>query len=344
VVSTQEWLQHNGIAGVSRETVRDAVSVRAREHSYHPVRDYLESLKWDGTPRTSTWLTTCLGAEATEYSKAIGEMFFISMVARIFKPGCKVDYMPVLEGIQGEAKSAACKILAGGYFSDDLPDISDKDSKQHLRGKWLIEIAEMHAFSKAESELLKKFITREVEQYRPPHGRFEVDEPRQVVFLGTTNRERYLRDETGNRRFWPVKVGTIDLQKLTQDRDQLFAEAVHLYRQGKQWWPDKKFEQEHIAPEQDDRYEGDVWELTIAAWLLKPHPLTGKPWETVTIGEVAVGALEMEIKRVGRADQTRIAAILTYLGWERGKRTKATVPWVKKGATQQEPPKIKTRF
>jgi predicted P-loop ATPase len=182
----------------------------------------------------------------------------------------------------------------------------------------------MHAMGRAEAAQLKAFITRQEERYRPSYGRREVIEKRQCVFVGTTNRETYLRDETGGRRFWPVKVGRIDIDALSFDRDQLFAEAVELYRTGVAWWPDKDFESRHIAPEQSDRYEADAWEDSIGEYL----GINSK----VTVGQVAREALHIETPRIGTAEQRRIAAALSQLGWTRQKQTWDGKRWWTKAA------------
>ena len=309
----QDRLQHLGLKRLSKDVTHQAVDVCAHEHRFHPVRDYLNSLQWDGTKRLAKLFEGYFGTEATPYARAIGPMFLISMVARILAPGCKADHLPVIEGPQGVLKSTACGILGGQWFSDGLPDVSaGKDAQQHLRGKWLIEVSEMHAMSRAEAAQLKAFITRQVERYRPSHGRKEVIEPRQCVFVGTTNKDAYLRDETGGRRFWPIKAGDIDVDALVRDRDQLFAEAAAKYRNGVHWWPDKNFERKHVMPQQAERYEADAWEETIAAYLDKHAK--------VTIGEVARAAIGIETPRIGTADQRRIAAVLEQLGWRRLKK------------------------
>jgi predicted P-loop ATPase len=315
IIKFQEVFQLAGLKRVGGETVLDGIKLHSKENSFHPVREYLAQLAWDGTPRIGSWLSTYLGAEVGEYAEAIGRMFLISMVARVMKPGCKVDHMLVLEGEQGAMKSTACRALATeAFFSDNLPDLESKDASQHLRGKWLIEVAEMHSFDRATTTRLKSYITRQEERYRPSYGRLEVDEPRQCVFIGTTNKDVYLRDETGGRRFWPVKTGIINIGALQRDRDQLFAEARTLFDAKAKWWPDADFERVHIKPQQNERYEADPWEETI-----RNHLAT---LTKVTVTDVA-RAIGIETQKVSKTEQNRITGTMHELGWRRGKRSGA---------------------
>jgi predicted P-loop ATPase len=312
-----EWLQTTGIRRIGREIVGQAVEVVAHERNFHPVRDYLENLEWDGTKRIHRWLFTYFGAEddggsATDYVGMIGQMFLIAMIARIFKPGCQADYMLVLEGDQGILKSTACRALAGDWFSDSLPEsITSKDARQHLRGKWLMEVSELAAFSKTEVEPLKAFISRREERYRPPFGRHDVMEPRQCVFIGTTNKAVYIKDDTGGRRFWPVKCTSIDVKAIAADRDQLFAEAVHAFRHGARHWPSAEDEDRHFKPQQERRVEDDPWKPAVADWMERTPEMT-----KTTVGEVAQSALGfVGASRIGTVEQRRIGSVLIDLGF-----------------------------
>ena len=330
ITTVQAHLQWFGFPRLGKDTAHQAVDTYARENSFHPIRDYLNGLVWDGIDRLPEWLHAYAGAENTTYTQGIGRMFLIGMVARILRPGCKLDYLMIIEGDQGLLKSQMCAVLAGEYFSDHLPDITGKECSQHLRGKWLIEVAELRAYSRAAVDQFKEFLARDTERYRPPWGRKEIHEPRQCVFLGTTNKQLYLRDETGNRRFWPVKIRGIKLGCLQQDRDQLFAEAVWHFKNGEPWWPDADFERTAIATAQEDRYEVDAWEEPIRRYLDCLHE------KKTTILQVALQALGYEaerplmprskdepqpargtpINRLGPGDQRRIASVLIHLEWE----------------------------
>jgi predicted P-loop ATPase len=339
ITKVQSWLQSSvQFTRLGKNTTHEAIHVHALRNSYHPVRNYLDyvATKWDGKQRVSTWLNVYAGArlimhenKTTGYIEHVGTMFLVGMVARIYIPGCKFDYMPILEGEQGFEKSKMCETLVGEeYFSDQLPDISNKDASMHLRGKWLIEMAEMHAYTRAEISKYKEFMTRRIERYRPVWGRKDVFEPRTCAFIGSTNKLVYLRDETGNRRSWPVATGEIKIEALKQDRDQLWGEVVYLYRKGVHWWPDRAFEREHIRPQQNARFEPDPWEPLIKKYLdlLIDDPNSELP--RITIIEIAEevlgfttknsqqqGELKTPIVRLEPKIQGRISAVLHHLGW-----------------------------
>lgn len=261
---------------VSKDALRDGVDYWARMNAINPVVDWLTRLRWDDVPRLDSWLVTYLGAEPVEWCRLIGAKFLIGMVARAMRPGCKMDNALVLEGAQGIAKSTALRTLAGdAYFGDQLPNMRDKEALQFIAGLWLVEIGELAALNRSEVEDVKQFLTASVDRYRPSYGRLPVDRPRSTVFAATTNQTDYLKDSTGNRRWWPVRCGPIDVDRLRQDREQLFAEAVARYRAGERWWLSLG-EESTAAAQQEERRERDPWHDTITAYCshLSGMPIT----------------------------------------------------------------------
>lgn len=327
-----EWMQDNGQPRMTIEPVRQAVEIVGREHAFHPVRDWLVSLQSDSRLLLSSWLTTYLGAPDDEYHRQVGVLFLASMVARIMEPGCKQDHTLVLEGPQRLLKSSVCEVLAGGqrYFSDSIPSIeADKEVAQHLAGKWIIEISELSAFQRADNEKLKAFLTRKVEKYRPVYGRKEVSEPRQCCFIGTTNKKTWSKDETGARRFWPVVCGSIDIDGLQRDRDQLFAEAVEFYQTHRRWWPEPGVEDALFVPQQEARYEEDAWAKAVDSWdqILFASDGVSRVSPPFYLLDIATAALGIKPDHFHVGEQRRLVAVLDRLGWQRAPRTKRGVPW-----------------
>lgn len=212
-----------------KDALFDAVQSLCIDNRYHPVRDYLDGLVWDGVSRLNSWVVDYLGCNDTELNRTFGKLCLLGAVRRIRHPGSKFDQIVVLEGPEGINKSSAIKVLAGDYFSDQtILAQDDKTVQEQLRGVWLYEIAELTNIGKADSEKLKAFASRDVDRARGAYRRVREDVPRQCIFFATTNDEAYLKSRTGNRRFWPLKVSKIDLPRLRRDRDQLWAEAAHV--------------------------------------------------------------------------------------------------------------------
>ncbi len=225
--------------------------------------------------------------------RAVWKCFLISAVARVYEPGCKADHVPIIEGPQGIWKSSAVEALASPWFTDELADLGSKDAAMQTHAAWIIEVAELDSMGKPEVSKIKAFISRTVDRFRPPYGRRVIEAPRQCVFVGTTNSSEYLKDATGARRFWPVKAGKIDLAAIKRDRDQLWAEAVTLHKEGVVWWPDANTTR--------------LAEVEQAARLV-PHP-----W------------LENIEKHIEGKDETSVADILlACVGKEMDKWTQAT--------------------
>lgn len=303
-------------------TCAGAVQVVAHDHEFHPVRERLKGLTWDHRVRLGNWLAAYLGAGDDAYARAVGRKWLISGVARVMEPGCKADHCLILEGAQGAGKSTAAATLAleDAWFSDEIADLGTKDAAQDLRGKWSVELGELSALNRGATERVKAFMSRRVDHYRPSYGKRSQDFPRQCVFIGSTNADVYLADETGARRFWPVKVGTIDIAKLKADREQLWAEAVAACRAGETWWLDKEAEQQ-ARRQQEERRIVDPWDELVLDWA------EGRTGDGVTIKDAMTHALELDYDRRDQQSQNRIARIFRAAGWTRRRDTDAGRAW-----------------
>lgn len=306
----QVWFNYCGLPTITKDTVVAAMRKACRENTFDPQRGFLTALKWDGEERLGRWLTTYCGVEFNAYTSEVGLRWPISGVARTFNPGCKADHMLVLEGTQGKRKSTALAALAGSaWFSDSLPPMQTKDASSYLRGKWIIEVAELDAMRR-DVDAVKAFISRQVETYRPAYGREEVSEPRRCIFAGTTNKSDWQQDETGGRRFWPVKVGEIDVAGLERDRDQLWAEAVALYHQGERWWLEGDVAEVALT-EASERRPEDPWRSDIADIIENLNEVTTKQVLS------AMGVIPADMTP---ALSKRVARELVSMGWENGGR------------------------
>lgn len=235
----KRWLSDTFEIEPTINLIEEALTCLALEAARHPLRDYLDSLHWDGTPRIDKAFKKYLGAEGSEpYLSAVSRKFFLACVKRAYEPGCKFDHMVVFDGMQGIGKSTFAELLASKkWFLDSLPNFADKDAAVYLQGTWICEISELAALYRSSNESTKAFVSRSVDKFRPPYGRTRQDFPRTTIFLGTVNSDDYLTDHTGNRRFWPVTVRRCNFAALERDRDQLWAEAVfrHFYEPEPLW-------------------------------------------------------------------------------------------------------------
>lgn len=291
---------------LAKQTVCDAVIAAAHQDTRNECQAYLNGLQWDGIDRLSHFMTDCFGTDDTAYTRAAGENFWVSMVARVMRPGCKVDTMIVLEGAQGAGKSQALGIIGGPWFAEAHQSPSDKDFYMNLTGKMIVEIGEMDAFNRAEVTKVKQVITCPVDTYRAPYARHSADHPRRCVFAGTTNRDDWNKDETGARRFWPVYVHDVRHDLIRQNRDQYFAEALHKLNAGATWWD---MPAQETLDQQEARRDSDALEPQIAEWLI------GKSETTVI--DLMVDMMHLPIEKQDKAMQMRIGKALRVLGWNR---------------------------
>ncbi len=286
----------------------------ASENPYHPVRSYVSRLEWDKVPRLDWVATSLLGAEDTPLNRAIMKRFFISAIARAFTPGCKVDTVPILIGKQGARKSTFLRTIAGDWFVDTAVDIHDKDSYQVLRRAWIYEWSELEVLRRAkDAATAKAFLSSQMDTYRPSYGRFVIDVPRGCVFVGTTNADEFLVDESGNRRFWPIPVGDINIELAIEWRDQLWAEAAVLHREGEKAWLNSE-ESTALADVHSDHMVSDPWESIIYSW-------ANSRLAEFSTGEVLEHAVGKPRGQWSRGDEMRVASVLKRGDWIKKKRS-----------------------
>jgi putative DNA primase/helicase len=301
---------------ISPDSLAPIVKGLAHQRAYHPVRSYLDALQWDGQPRLQDWLTRAFGEEATNYTSEVGKRFLISAVARVMEPGCQADSMLVVRGPQGIGKTRSIELLFGkSWFSSQLADLGTKDASSNLCGVWCVEWAELDNLQGQTAQKVRAYVSRASEHYRRSFGKYEVDQPRQCVFVGTTNEQVFLSDPAGARRFWVITATKGDRAWISANRDQLWAEAYDAYTRGEQWHITDANVLQHAASVADDAYDADVWSDLVLRYA-SAHEGGG-----FTTLEVATQCLSIEPGRVSRYDQIRIGTILRKAGWKTSRGT-----------------------
>lgn len=315
------WFEAAHQVEVGKQNVLDAVRIVALSNRFHPIRNYLASLAWDETPRVDIWLEKLLGVAPTSPEherlvRAVARKWLVSCVARAMTPGAKVDSMLILEGRQGIGKSRALQALAGAeFFSDSLIDFRTKDACQNIQGVWIYELSELDALLRSETSTAKAFLTRSVDKFRAPYARTPMIVPRSTVFAGTINHGGYLKDHTGNRRFWVVRCGdAIDVDGIAAARDQLWAEARVLFERGESWHL-AGTEEALMREEHEDRLVIDPWQDQVAQWVGKHQD---RPF---AIEEVLEGVLTLTASSRNPNVTRRVHHILDRLGFERQRRS-----------------------
>lgn len=310
---------------ISKQDVLDTVDAVASVQTFHPVRDWLRSLTWDGVERLDRVFVDYLGAADTPYTRAVTRKSLVAAVARVMRPGCKYDTMLVLVGGQGRYKSSILAKLGGEWFSDSLRTFGDKDSMETIQGTWINEVAEMQAMAKAEVDAVKMFLSKTNDYYRAAYGRYTADRPRQCVFFGTTNSKECLTDLTGGRRFWVVDIDAQPRSKnvftdLDAERDQIWAEAYVRYITG---------EELHLSPEleaearnvQEDHRQVHPWEGLIADFLEEQLPTDWASWDATKRSIWRSGGMVCEGELVPRQRVCALEIWCELLGEQRSRLT-----------------------
>ncbi|QDP64417.1 MAG: putative primase [Prokaryotic dsDNA virus sp.] len=304
-------LEHNDFEP-PLEALLPTIVRHAKDNAFHPVRDYLRALKWDGTRRLDYWLEQCLGSPKSQFNRLVGRKTLIAAVARAFRPGCKVDTVLVLEGPQGIRKSSAIAALFGEDWTAESVDLFGQHNKMvmNMMGAWVVELAEFIAITKRDQNHVKGLLSMRTDKVVLPYAKIASAHPRQCVFFGTINpgETGYLTDTTGNRRYWPVEVVRADLEKIKARRDQLWAEAYKAFCDDERWWLEED-EQGLAEAEVATREEYDVWDEILG------KKLDDEMVKTVTAA-AALQAIGVPNERMDKRALNRVGACLRRLGYE----------------------------
>jgi hypothetical protein len=312
-------LERAGFKPPNREITRDAVLLVAERNKFDSAQVWLGRLQWDGVERVDRFLSRYLGTDDTAYTRAIGRYLWTALAGRVIKPGVKADMAPVLVGDQGAGKSQAVAAIAPDpmFFTEISFGEKEDDLSRKMRGRLVAELGELRGLHTRELESIKAFITRSHEDWTPKYREFNTVFPRRLVFIGTTNKEEFLADETGNRRWLPVRVGQVDVDAIKADRLQLWAEGAALFDQG---GVDFREAESLAVSVHADHMMRDVWEPVVRQWLTEPEPLTGEAPESrsyLHAHEVLEKALKFEARNVKRVEEMRVGAVLRALGYSR---------------------------
>ncbi|WP_363322356.1 VapE domain-containing protein [uncultured Gilliamella sp.] len=312
-------LEKGGFKPIGRELIRDIVLLVADESPFDSATEWLSRLKWDGVPRIKTFLSDYFNADANEYTEAVSQYLWTALAGRVLEPGIKADMVPILVGEQGCGKSTGVAAISPSpdYFCEVSFAEKDDDLARKMRGRLVGEIGELRGLHSKELETIKAFITRTHENWIPKYREFATQFPRRLVFVGTTNQDEFLSDDTGNRRFLPVRVSNVNVKGVKANRDQLWAEA-------KQAFADSGIQfsaAERLAASEHDQYMiKDVWQETVSRWLNEPDITTGeKPIDKnyLTASEVLRWAIGLDLKNIGRREEIRISKNLQELGYKK---------------------------
>ena len=298
------WLEEQYNLSPATLLVDEAIQAVAHLHAVHVVKEYLEPLRWDSKPRLKTLAIRYFGADDNPVHRFVMQAWMVGAVKRIYEPGAKFDNVLVLEGKQGIRKSTALAVLGGPWHAESITDAGSKDSLMILRGKWIVEFSEFDALGRVETSRIKQHISDSNDVYRPTYGRRAITVQRQNVFAATVNPEKYLRDVTGARRFWPVRCEHIDIDALHRDRDQLWAEALHLYHQDEQTWATP--EMTYLTEAQEERFMEDPWE---------EHVIDCTYGKAQVLVKDVLSYLRVDVPKQTQSDKNRVVKILGRLGY-----------------------------